>query len=78
MVHPRPDLWGGSYLKICTHQWLDERGVAAVAPPAVRQSASEVSKDTAEPRTCNSGTVGEPRRLFDRLRYCLEPCGLRR
>ena len=34
-------LWAGSYVKICTHQWLDERGVAAVAPPAVRQSASE-------------------------------------
>jgi sulfopropanediol 3-dehydrogenase len=34
-------LWVGSYLKISTHQWLDERGVAAVAPPAVRQSASE-------------------------------------
>ncbi len=23
-------LWVGSYLKTCTHQWLDERGVAAV------------------------------------------------
>ncbi len=34
-------LWVGSYLKVCTHQWLDERGVAAVAPPAIRQSASE-------------------------------------
>ena len=34
-------LWVGSYVKICTHQWLDERGVAAVAPAAVRQSASE-------------------------------------
>ncbi len=34
-------LWVGSYLKICTHQWLDERGVAAVAPPATRQSARE-------------------------------------
>ncbi len=34
-------LWVGSYVKICTHQWLDERGVAAVAPPAVRQSATE-------------------------------------
>ncbi|NMD06915.1 MAG: histidinol dehydrogenase, partial [Phyllobacteriaceae bacterium] len=29
-------LWVGSYVKICTHQWLDERGVAAVAPPAAR------------------------------------------
>jgi sulfopropanediol 3-dehydrogenase len=34
-------LWVGSYLKVCTHQWLDERGVVAVAPPAIRQSASE-------------------------------------
>jgi len=34
-------LWVGSYLKVCTHQWLDERGVAAVAPPAIRQSARE-------------------------------------
>lgn len=34
-------LWVGSYLKVCTHQRLDERGVAAVAPPAMRQSASE-------------------------------------
>jgi len=34
-------LWVGSYVKICTHQWLDERGVAAVAPPACRQSESE-------------------------------------
>ena len=34
-------LWVGSYVKICTHQWLDERGVSVVAPPAVRQSASE-------------------------------------
>jgi histidinol dehydrogenase/sulfopropanediol 3-dehydrogenase len=34
-------LWVGSYLKTCTHQWLDDRGVAAVAPPAIRQSASE-------------------------------------
>lgn len=34
-------LWVGSYVKICTHQCLDERGVAAVAPPATRQSQSE-------------------------------------
>jgi histidinol dehydrogenase/sulfopropanediol 3-dehydrogenase len=34
-------LWVGSYVKICTHQWLDERGVAAVAPPAARQAATE-------------------------------------
>ncbi|WP_439629522.1 histidinol dehydrogenase [Shinella sp.] len=34
-------LWVGAYVKIATHQWLDERGVTAVAPPAARQSASE-------------------------------------
>jgi len=34
-------LWVGSFLKICTHQWLDSRGVAAVAPPAERQSRTE-------------------------------------
>jgi sulfopropanediol 3-dehydrogenase len=34
-------LWVGAYVKIATHQWLDERGVRAVAPPAARQSASE-------------------------------------
>ena len=34
-------LWVGSYVKVATHQWLDERGVAAVASPAVRQSESE-------------------------------------
>lgn len=34
-------LWVGSYIKIATHQWLDERGVAAVAPAAVRQSTTE-------------------------------------
>ena len=34
-------LWVGAYIKIATHQWLDERGVAQVAPPAARQSASE-------------------------------------
>ncbi len=34
-------LWVGSYVKIATYQWLDARGVAAVAPPAIRQSGSE-------------------------------------
>ena len=34
-------LWVGAYVKIATHQWLDERGVAALGPPAARQSASE-------------------------------------
>jgi len=34
-------LWVGSYVKICTHQWLEPEGVKAVAPPATRQSATE-------------------------------------
>ena len=34
-------LWVGSFVKICTHQWLDQAGVQAVAPPAIRQSATE-------------------------------------
>jgi histidinol dehydrogenase/sulfopropanediol 3-dehydrogenase len=34
-------LWVGSYVKIATHQWLDDKAVATVAPPAVRQSGSE-------------------------------------
>ena len=34
-------LWVGSYLKVCTHQWLEPHGVGSVARPAVRQSARE-------------------------------------
>jgi sulfopropanediol 3-dehydrogenase len=34
-------LWVGDYVKICTHQWMDERGVAILAPPSIRQSYSE-------------------------------------
>lgn len=34
-------LWVGAYVKIATHQWIDERGVKALGPPATRQSASE-------------------------------------
>jgi histidinol dehydrogenase/sulfopropanediol 3-dehydrogenase len=34
-------LWVGSYVKIATHQWLEDKAVAAVAPPAIRQSGSE-------------------------------------
>ena len=34
-------LWVGAYVKVATHQWLDPDGVRAVAPAAVRQSASE-------------------------------------
>lgn len=34
-------LWVGSYVKIATHQWLEDKAVAVVAPPAIRQSGSE-------------------------------------
>ena len=34
-------LWVGSFVKVCTHQWLEQAGVEAVAPPAMRQSATE-------------------------------------
>ena len=34
-------LWVGTYLKVCTHQWIDQRGVATLAPRASRQSESE-------------------------------------
>jgi len=34
-------LWVGSYLKICTHQWIEDNGIAAVARPAMRQSMNE-------------------------------------
>lgn len=34
-------LWVGAYVKICTHQWIDDHGIAAVAQPAVRQSRTE-------------------------------------
>jgi sulfopropanediol 3-dehydrogenase len=34
-------LWVGSFVKVCTHQWMEQSGVEAVAPPAMRQSATE-------------------------------------
>lgn len=34
-------LWVGSYVKIATHQWLDDEAVLRVGPPASRQSVSE-------------------------------------
>jgi sulfopropanediol 3-dehydrogenase len=34
-------LWVGTYIKICTHQWLEDTAIAQVAKPAIRQSASE-------------------------------------
>jgi histidinol dehydrogenase/sulfopropanediol 3-dehydrogenase len=34
-------LWVGSYVKIATHQWLEDGAIDLVAPAATRQSASE-------------------------------------
>ena len=34
-------LWVGAYVKICTHQWIDEQGILAIAEPAIRQSRTE-------------------------------------
>jgi len=34
-------LWVGSYVKVCTHQWIEDKGLAAVAWPAIRQSTNE-------------------------------------
>lgn len=34
-------LWVGAYVKVCTHQWIDEQGVRAIAEPAIRQSRTE-------------------------------------
>ena len=34
-------LWVGSFVKVCTFQWMEQAGVEAVAPPAMRQSATE-------------------------------------
>lgn len=34
-------LWVGSYVKVCTHQWIDNDGIQTVAPHAVRQGLTE-------------------------------------
>lgn len=34
-------LWVGAYVKICTHQWIEDGAIDQVAQPAIRQSASE-------------------------------------
>jgi len=39
--HYTGGLWVGSYVKIATHQWLEDGAVDLVAPAATRQSASE-------------------------------------
>jgi histidinol dehydrogenase len=34
-------LWVGTYVKVCTHQWIESDGIQAVAPCAIRQSLTE-------------------------------------
>ena len=34
-------LWVGTFVKVCTHQWMESEGVARVDPAAMRQSAAE-------------------------------------
>ncbi len=34
-------LWVGSFLKVCTHQWMEKAGVEVLAPLCARQSARE-------------------------------------
>ena len=34
-------LWVGSYVKIATYQWIEDRAIGTVALPAIRQSGSE-------------------------------------
>lgn len=34
-------LWVGTFLKVCTHQWMDQAGVDVLAPLCVRQSTRE-------------------------------------
>lgn len=34
-------LWVGAYVKTCTHQWIDDCGIEAIAAPAIRQSRTE-------------------------------------
>ena len=34
-------LWVGHFLKVMTHQWVDERGVKVLAPYSVRQAEFE-------------------------------------
>ncbi len=34
-------LWVGSFVKVCTHQWMEQSGIEKVAPPAIRQSRTE-------------------------------------
>lgn len=34
-------LWVGAYVKICTHQWIDDNGIRSIAEPAIRQSRTE-------------------------------------
>jgi histidinol dehydrogenase/sulfopropanediol 3-dehydrogenase len=48
-------LWVGTYIKICTHQWIDQRGVATLAPRASRQSESESLEGHRRAAACRIG-----------------------
>lgn len=50
-------LWVGAYVKICTHQWIDQRGVAVLAPRAIRQSQSERLEGHRRAAACRLGRV---------------------
>ena len=45
-------LWVGAYVKIATHQWLDERGVKAVAPLRHGRHGVRGLKATAAQHNC--------------------------
>jgi len=48
-------LWVGACVKICTHQWIDQRGVATLAPRASRQSESENLEGHRRAAACRIG-----------------------
>lgn len=40
-AHYTGGLWVGTYLKVCTHQWIEPEGIKVLAPVCVRQSTRE-------------------------------------
>jgi histidinol dehydrogenase/sulfopropanediol 3-dehydrogenase len=53
-------LWVGSYVKIATHQWLEDKAVRAVAPPAIRQSGSEGLEGHQKAAAIRYERIGQP------------------
>lgn len=51
-------LWVGSFVKVCTHQWMTDEGVARVAPSAVRQSTTEGMDGHRRAAALRMGNVG--------------------